>query len=89
MIKNNGGRLWRALVCVASVRPESVTFFVPAYGRMAKDYVKILKADLPPEIRKLCEAGPSPGFTERYFHARVNIGADRSEDLRFQDWETS
>jgi len=82
-------RLWRALVCVVTNKAERVVFRIPAFGHRRKDRVNLAKADLPPEIVAVIEAGPTEKNPGPYLHARVNIGAASAEDLRFEDWETS
>lgn len=73
-------RPWRSLLRVVRVYKTRITVFIPAFSRHARDTVGLKIADLPPEIQARLETGYR-------FHARVNKGALRKEDLKFTDWE--
>ena len=73
---------WRTLVRVETVDLDhgQVHVIVPPWS--ARETVPIELGSLPAEIRELVAV-------DKRFHARVNTGADRVEDLVFSDWETS
>ena len=71
---------WRAQVLVVQVGTRSGLFLIEVPAAQHGRRVWISAKDLPEEIRAVLR----PGF--RLF-ARVNLGAKRTEDLRFSEWE--
>jgi hypothetical protein len=73
-------RLWRTLVRVCDVDAKTGVFWViiPAWDAHTKADVGFI--EVPFEIRELVQVG-------KRFHAKVNIGALSSSDLRFEEWE--
>lgn len=73
-------RPWRTLVRVDEVTDGGYLYaIVPAWSPQQK--IRLYKDSLPKEILDLVEPG-------KRFHAQVNIGAERHEDLFFDDWES-
>lgn len=71
-------RPWRTLVRVVDVRPSSgVVVEVPAW--QGDEMIYLPTEAVPPYVGE--------AEVDRRFHARVNIGAARSEELFFLDWE--
>lgn len=71
-------RAWRSLVRVDHDDEQHVFVVVPGWD--PDEVIRLRKSDVPPEILERIKAGA------RRFHALVNIGAERSEDLLFDDW---
>ena len=74
-------RLWRTLIRVEHFNDSFAYFKIWAYDTRAT--IEIPLSDLPEGIKKRIEA------YQIHFHARVNIGAEKDADLRFEDWENS
>lgn len=71
---------WRTLIRVEDVDNDNGFFYVviPAWDQ--NQVIRILKKDVPKYIQeRLVEASR--------FHARVNIGANRHQDIYFYEWE--
>lgn len=75
-------RKWRTLVRIASVDPEKNLFYVVVPGWGPQQVIQLRLQDLPENIRKLV-------IEEQItrLHAKVNLGAEASEGLYFEDWE--
>jgi hypothetical protein len=74
-------------VRLVKVTPQGAIVQVPAFGHRRRDRVLIPRVDLPDEIWQTCVDGPTVENPGPYFHAKVNLGAERPGDLRFSDWE--
>ena len=72
-------RTWRTLVRVVEVKNGMVVMVVPGWNH--KYPIVFSPTELPNEIVAVAKEG-------RRFHARVNLGAEKREDLVFTDWET-
>lgn len=72
-------RLWRTLVSVHYVTANYLWLKVPAWD--SEQTVRLNKTVVPLSILDLADRG------QKHFHARVNIGAEHADDLRFHDWE--
>lgn len=70
--------MWRTLVRVTEVGSDGFKVEVPAWGA---DQVGISFEEVPYDLYELVNKG------QEYFYAKVNIGANRSGDLRFDEWE--
>ena len=70
---------WRTLICVVGrIEEEGVVLLIPAWNPSVE--VEIGWDLIPGDIAQL--------MVPRYrCFARGNIGAERAEDLRFEDWE--
>lgn len=77
---NTEQRPWRTLVRVVSVDAQTASVVLPAWN--SAEVVAVPVGSIPPEIVQ----NFAQGFR---CHARVNIGAERKEDLVFSDWEAS
>jgi hypothetical protein len=75
---------YRAHVHVVDVDPQQLTAFVLVPAWIEDTPVRLLIERLPPTIAKLIKAE-----RDVRLHAAVNLGAERSEDLFFGDWESS
>jgi hypothetical protein len=73
-------RMWRTLLRVVSKEDDKLRVVIPGWN--PREQIEIPYNIIPPEIL----AGLEPGSR---FHARVNIGAEEAEDLRFEGWESS
>ena len=78
-MSNAQERLWRSLVRVIDLNEEHMVIYIPSLGDV-RDTVKIPRKSLPPEIDASLKL-------EQRLHVRVNLGAVRMEQLRFEDWE--
>ena len=74
--------LWRTLVRVDDVDRENGVMHVIVPPWSTEERVPIAMSDVPREIWELAEP-------DRRFHAEVNTGAEKVDDLRFTLWETS
>jgi hypothetical protein len=72
----------RTLIKVEEVVLEAEYLYVVIPSWNATSKVRLMFADLPKNIRALVEEN-------RHFHAAVNIGTERPEDLFFESWESS
>lgn len=79
--------MWRTLIVVVRVRSDGLVVRIPAWRPRA--HILIRKDVLPKRILDACDGAPTTGRTERYLHARCNIGAEEGADLRFSCWELS
>ena len=73
-------RPWRTLVRVEEVEAEREYFYVIISGWSSREKIRISLDDLPDNFRPLVKS-------EKRFHAQVNVGAERHEDLYFDSWE--
>lgn len=73
-------RPWRTLVRVADIEEERRYFYVVVPGWNVMQKIPVYFNDLPEALRGQIQP------TAR-FHAQVNLGAERPEDLYFSDWE--
>ena len=71
--------LWRTLLRVLATNQTGVYFLIPAWDVHVS--VWLPHSRIPGPIRRLCKV-------DKRFHARVNTGAMKVEDLMFKDWET-
>lgn len=77
---------WSALVRVDAIDYEHATAYVvvPQHQQHHSDVprfnIKINMTDLPPYIRHKIKKGSR-------LKAKVNIGAEKAEDLLFEDWQ--
>ena len=74
-------RPWRTLLRVVHVNEYSGEFWVVIPAWNWRTPVRLKMAQLPKEVR----ANVTTGYR---FHAQVNTGADRAEDLRFSEFES-
>lgn len=76
-------RPWRTLVRVEEVVEEGPTksVYVVLPGWDPNKVVRLGLEDLPANIQPLAKVG-------KRFHAQVNVGADRDDELYFVEWET-
>jgi len=73
-------RPWRTLVRVVEVYEDEGRAYVEIPAWPLSEIITLRLPDIPVPIRQLMAAGSR-------CHAKVNIGAERSEDLYFLDWE--
>ena len=71
---------WRTLVRVVEVDDEEQAVYVLVPGWDSKTKVRLRYPDFPDTLQRVLEPG-------RRFHALVNVGAERSDELYFVDWE--
>jgi hypothetical protein len=75
-------RPWRTLVRVEEVFPNDEYCYVviPAWNTESK--IRLLFKDLPVKLRRTAKAGMR-------LHAKVNIGAEKPEEVYFDAWEAA
>jgi hypothetical protein len=78
MTEDQYTRKWRSLVRVVSVNDYNFSVVVPGFS--VKERIQLKLNSLPSELRKLI-------VKNFRFHAYVNIGAKKKEDLQFERWE--
>ena len=78
-------RSWRTQVRVEKAHPEGLTVVLPAWDHRV--HIVVPRDQVSDEAWQVACDGPTKDNPGPYLHARVNIGADRKEDLRFEDWE--
>ncbi len=71
----------RTLVRVVEIDLEGAYFYVVIPGWNVRTNVRISYDSLPAKLRPLVKVG-------KRFHARVNVGAETREELRFDSWES-
>ena len=76
-------RLWRALVRIER-RKSWWHYEAYVFGWDPSTPVYIHRNDIPRKVRFKFHV-----WGKKYFHAWVNIGAEKASQLRFEDWETS
>lgn len=69
----------RTLVRVVEVNDSDCKVVLPGFDG-AKEWISLSQDQVPADIWRLFEP-------DKRCHAKVNIGAERSEDLVFSDWE--
>jgi hypothetical protein len=69
---------WRTLIRIEDVVDNNIFIFIPGWNYEVS--ISLNKQDLPRDIRNIIKA-------DMRVHAKVNVGAERSEDLFFKDWE--
>lgn len=73
-------RPWRSLVRVEEVEIAGGYFYVIVPGWDPRKKMRVSLKDLPANMRDLVRP-------EKRFHAQVNVGAEKHEDLYFDRWE--
>jgi hypothetical protein len=73
---------WRTLVRVEEVFREHDYCYVVIPGWNAEQKIRLLFDDVPPKLRQDAKAGTR-------FHAQVNIGAQKLEEIYLAGWEAS
>ena len=75
-------RLWRSLVRVMARDPRQPLAYVTIPGWNPGQVVELELSRVPQKLRPRFKAGAR-------LHARVNVGAERADDLMFAEWESS
>lgn len=75
-------RPWKTLVRVEEVDPERSYFYVVIPGWDSNEVIRIRLDDVPSDIQEHIIG------EQMRFHAQVNMGAEGSEDLYFEEWES-
>ena len=74
-------RPWRTLIRVIETVSDEPFFYVVIPGWDLRQKIRVYLEDLPQNMHSLVEPG-------KRFHAQVNTGAERHEELYFDSWET-
>ncbi len=73
---------WRTQVKIVDIVDDGKYFYAVVHAWSANQKIRIYRDDIPEEIDKRLQPGS-------YFHAKVNIGAEKSQHLYFESWETA